>query len=153
MVGGQNADTADTLQLDVAMATSFSLSIYRPIWGAHWRYLANTYEPSMCGGDAALRQITLTTSLPQRTLGITFKMYNSVPHTKSDHFQKFRTNSCTTFSRPTAVHKQACDQTNRQTNANPLPLRVGEYPKVASSVQSTKRSPLPTNLGLTKHLN
>jgi len=22
-------------------------------WGAHWRRLANTTEPSMCGGDAA----------------------------------------------------------------------------------------------------
>jgi len=22
-------------------------------WGAHWRHLANTTEPSMCGGDAA----------------------------------------------------------------------------------------------------
>ena len=29
--------------------------------GAHWRNLANTIEPSMCGGDAALRQINLTT--------------------------------------------------------------------------------------------
>jgi len=28
------------------------------IWGAH---LANATEPSMCGGDAALCQITLTT--------------------------------------------------------------------------------------------
>jgi len=31
------------------------------IWGAHWRHLANTTEPSMYGGDAALCQITLTT--------------------------------------------------------------------------------------------
>jgi len=31
------------------------------IWGAHWRHLANTTEPSMCGGDATLYQITLTT--------------------------------------------------------------------------------------------
>jgi len=29
--------------------------------GARWRNLANTIEPSVCGGDAALRQITLTT--------------------------------------------------------------------------------------------
>jgi len=28
---------------------------------AHWRHLANTIEPSVCGGDAALCQITLTT--------------------------------------------------------------------------------------------
>jgi len=29
------------------------------IWGAHWRHLANTTEPSMFGGDEALCQITL----------------------------------------------------------------------------------------------
>jgi len=29
--------------------------------GAHWRHLKNTTELSMCGGDAALCQITLTT--------------------------------------------------------------------------------------------
>jgi len=28
---------------------------------AHWRKLANTIEPSVCGGDVALCQITLTT--------------------------------------------------------------------------------------------
>ena len=31
------------------------------ICGAHWRNPANTTELSVCGGDAALRQITLTT--------------------------------------------------------------------------------------------
>ena len=109
MVGRQNADITDTLQLrDVAMATTFWLLMgynfgcmiasdtlfdssggfsgsryptktYRLadlelltdvamatflafyIWGAHWRHLANTTEPSMCCGDAALCQITLTT--------------------------------------------------------------------------------------------
>ena len=30
-------------------------------WGAHWRHLANTTEPSMCCGGAACCQITLTT--------------------------------------------------------------------------------------------
>jgi len=29
--------------------------------GAHWRLLANATEVSMCGGDAAFCQITLTT--------------------------------------------------------------------------------------------
>jgi len=42
---------------DVAMAIIFGF-LYM---GAHWRYLKNTTEPSMCGGDAALYQITLTT--------------------------------------------------------------------------------------------
>jgi len=31
-----------------------------PMW-AHWRHLPNTTEPSVCGGDAVLCQITLTT--------------------------------------------------------------------------------------------
>jgi len=35
------------------------LAVY--IWGAHWCHLKNMTEPSMCGGDAALCQITLTT--------------------------------------------------------------------------------------------
>jgi len=30
---------------------------------AHWRHLANAIELSICGGDAVLCQITLTTSL------------------------------------------------------------------------------------------
>jgi len=30
--------------------------------GAHWSHLAHTTEPSVCGGDAALCQITLTTT-------------------------------------------------------------------------------------------
>jgi len=29
------------------------------IWAAHWRHLADTTEPSMWSGDAALCQITL----------------------------------------------------------------------------------------------
>ena len=37
------------------------------IWGAHWRHLKNTTEPSMCGGNAALCQITLTTCYYQAT--------------------------------------------------------------------------------------
>jgi len=57
VVGRQNADIADILQLrDVAMANIF-LAFY--ICSAHWCHLANTTEPSLCGGDAALCQITL----------------------------------------------------------------------------------------------
>jgi len=31
------------------------------IWGAHWCHRVNTTEPPMCGGDAALSQITSAT--------------------------------------------------------------------------------------------
>jgi len=37
------------------------------IWGAHWRHLKNTIEPSVCGGDAVLCQITLTTCYSARS--------------------------------------------------------------------------------------
>ena len=44
-------DVADfDVRRDVAMAAIFRLST----WDAHWRHLANTSEPSMCGGDAVL---------------------------------------------------------------------------------------------------
>ena len=41
----------------VAMETIFGF-LYM---GSHWCHLANTTEQSMCGSDAALYQITLTT--------------------------------------------------------------------------------------------
>ena len=41
---------------DVTITTILALCM-----GAHRRHLANTTEPSVCGGDAALCQITLTT--------------------------------------------------------------------------------------------
>ena len=42
---------------DVAMTTIWAFYM----WGAHWRHPANMTELSVCGGDAALCQITLTT--------------------------------------------------------------------------------------------
>jgi len=107
VVGQQNADVADVLQLrDVATATIFWLSVWYNfgcviisdmlfdswgefsseaipwrhsrdqdsnghchgnyflafyIWGAHWCHLAITTGPFVCGSNAALCQITLTT--------------------------------------------------------------------------------------------
>jgi len=59
VVGQQKADMADTLQLrDVDMAIIF-LAFYKR--GARWHYLANATKPSVCGGNAALFQVTLTT--------------------------------------------------------------------------------------------
>jgi len=47
VVGQQNADIADALELrEIAMANIFGF-LYMP---AHWRHLANMTEPSMCGG-------------------------------------------------------------------------------------------------------
>jgi len=54
----QNADSADILQLrDVATATIFAF-LYMGCTLAH---VADTTEPSVCSGNAALCQITLTT--------------------------------------------------------------------------------------------
>ena len=60
MVKLSDEDRADFAVLrDAAMAIIFGFYIR----GTHWRHLANTTEPSICGGDAALCQITLTTCL------------------------------------------------------------------------------------------
>ena len=52
-------DIADIKCLSVRAKASIFVFLYM---GAHWRHLANSTELSMCGGDAALCQITLTTS-------------------------------------------------------------------------------------------
>jgi len=60
VISQQNAAIMDTQQLShVAMATIFSFYIWCVC--VHWHHLARTTEPSVCGGDAALCQITLTT--------------------------------------------------------------------------------------------
>ena len=46
------AKTAEPLEMPFGLWTRM---------GARWRNLANTIEPPVCGGDTALRQITLTT--------------------------------------------------------------------------------------------
>ena len=43
---------------DLILAGSFDPYLHG---GAHWCHVANTTEPSVCGGDVALCQITLTT--------------------------------------------------------------------------------------------
>jgi len=56
------------------------------IWGAHWRHLKNTTEPSMCGGDAALCQITLTTCL-----SIVIAVFNLCTECDVSSFTRFKT--------------------------------------------------------------
>jgi len=48
-----------TFTFSISSTNDFLLTFC--IRGVHWRHLANMAEPSVCGGDAALRQITLTT--------------------------------------------------------------------------------------------
>ena len=57
----------------VSPATTAEVRIDRDaVWDldlrAHWRHLANTVEPSMCGGDAACCHITLTTCFVEATV-------------------------------------------------------------------------------------
>jgi len=53
-------------------------------WGAHWRHLANTTKPSVCGGDAALRQITLTTCYyRERRSGLIYRLVLVWDHYRS----------------------------------------------------------------------
>jgi len=45
------------------------------IWGAYWRHLKNTTEPSMCGSNMALCQITLTTRYYGRPMHYIFALW------------------------------------------------------------------------------
>jgi len=46
-------DIADFEVLRDVCSLSWQTFLESVIWGAHWRHLANTTEPSVCGGDAA----------------------------------------------------------------------------------------------------
>jgi len=48
--------------------------------GSHWRNLVNTIEPSVCGGDAALCQITSTTCFILQSLAKLAIFYPNVKH-------------------------------------------------------------------------
>ena len=48
---------------------------------AHWRHVANTTEPSVCGGDAVLYQITLTTCSSRNCLVYRNSKNNNCKHT------------------------------------------------------------------------
>jgi len=57
----------DMFNLDILKATQLGAEQVRCrcrlglFDGGHWHHLPNTIEPSVCGGDVALCQITLTT--------------------------------------------------------------------------------------------
>jgi len=60
VVSQQHADITDTVHLGTLPWQPFFGFLYMGCTLAH---LANTTEPTMCGSDAALYQITLTTCL------------------------------------------------------------------------------------------
>jgi len=54
------AKTAEPIEMPFGQWTRVGPRKHILYWGAHWRNPANTIEPSVCGGDAVLCQITLT---------------------------------------------------------------------------------------------
>ena len=54
------AQTAEPIEMVFGLLTGVGRRRHM-LHGTHWRHLANTSEPSVCGGDAALCQITLAT--------------------------------------------------------------------------------------------
>jgi len=54
------AKTAEPIEMPFGLWTRVGRRKH-VLHGAHWRNLVNTIEPSVCGGDAALCQIILTT--------------------------------------------------------------------------------------------
>jgi len=56
------------------------------ICGAHWRHPANTTEPSVCDGDVALYQITLTTVY--KLTGTVWRVKTAVKSQPTNHLWK-----------------------------------------------------------------
>jgi len=61
VVWAMRPKTAEPIEMLFGMWTRVGPKKHALDGTAHWRHLAYTTEPSMCGGDTALRQITLTT--------------------------------------------------------------------------------------------
>jgi len=55
------AKTAEPVQMQFVMLSGAGPENHVLHGSAHWYNLANTIEPFVCGGDAVLCQITLTT--------------------------------------------------------------------------------------------
>jgi len=55
------AKTAEPIEMSFGIWTPVGARKHVLGAGAYWRHVANITEPSICGGDAACCQITLTT--------------------------------------------------------------------------------------------
>ena len=55
------AKKAEPIEMPFGMCTPVGPRKHMLDGSSHWHYLANTTERSVCGGDGALCQITLTT--------------------------------------------------------------------------------------------
>ena len=87
--------------------------------GAHWCHLANTIKPSVCGGDAALCQITLITRFDYLRVCASLWVQNNNNNNNKWHLHRF----VDRFSRFCRTHD--CDrQTDQQTNRNTTLLRI-----------------------------
>jgi len=50
--------TAELFEIAFGMLSGMGTGMHISRYSAHWRHVANTIEPSVCGGDAAFCQIT-----------------------------------------------------------------------------------------------
>jgi len=58
------AKTVEPIEMPFGVLSEVSPGNHVLGLGAHWRLLVNTIEPTMCGGDAVVCQIILTTCCP-----------------------------------------------------------------------------------------
>jgi len=65
-----SAKTAEPIDMPFEMWTQVGPRKHVLDGGAHWRHLANTTEPSMCGGDAAFLSNYLDHLLLFQTLSL-----------------------------------------------------------------------------------
>ena len=71
--------TAETIEMPIGTLSRVGPGNHLPAGNAHWRHTANTTEPSVYGGDAALRLIifSLTTTLYQNQCVISATVHSA----------------------------------------------------------------------------
>ena len=52
------AKTVESIEMAFGMLSGVGSGMHVSRGGAHWRHVAKTIEPPVCGGDAAFCQIT-----------------------------------------------------------------------------------------------
>jgi len=88
-----DAKTAELMEMPFGIGTRVGQgNIVRNLLGggAHWRHLLNTIKPSMCGGDAAFCQITLTTCYCSYHSTFLQTVADSIHTVRSDKTRQFR---------------------------------------------------------------
>jgi len=124
------AKTAESTEMPFGIWTGVGLTKVTCIrWGAHWRHLANTIEPSMCGGNGACSQITLTTC---------YLLGSIVVLCRCGLLLQTEKRGLLSVGRSVCHDRELCNKKAVLLQGRALPCDAGLYRKLAPNPQATQ---------------